>query len=210
MSEIQMIPVAEIRVLNPRARNKAKFLEIVGNISKLGLKKPIAVSRRGTDDGGYDLVCGQGRLEAYFALGQTEVPAVVVVVPREDRFIMSLVENIPVRFFGRWDATIPVSAPLLPWFVEKAPANVRCFLVNGRRRCRALREPRLRFLRRNRPDSLRGRAEGPRSGPRVSGAQGGTRNPDGRDAELATPCGAHDRCFGTGSLQARRVCTLRP
>jgi len=97
MSEIQMIPVAEIRVLNPRARNKAKFLEIVGNISKLGLKKPITVSRRGDKNPGYDLVCGQGRLEAYVALGQTEVPAIVIDVPREDRYIMSLVENIARR-----------------------------------------------------------------------------------------------------------------
>lgn len=92
-----MIPVALIRVLNPRARNKAKFLEIVGNISKLGLKKPITVSRRGESDEGYDLVCAQGRLEAYVALGQTEVPAIVVDVPREDRYIMSLVENIARR-----------------------------------------------------------------------------------------------------------------
>lgn len=97
MTAIQLIPVAEIRVLNPRARNKAKFLEIVGNISKLGLKKPITVSRRGESDEGYDLVCGQGRLEAYVALGQTEVPAIVVDVPREDRYIMSLVENIARR-----------------------------------------------------------------------------------------------------------------
>jgi ParB family transcriptional regulator, chromosome partitioning protein len=97
VSEIQMIPVAEIRVLNPRVRNKAKFLEIVSNISKLGLKKPITVSRRGGGDGGFDLVCGQGRLEAYVALGQTEVPAIVVDVPREDRYIMSLVENIARR-----------------------------------------------------------------------------------------------------------------
>ena len=97
MTAIQMIAVAEIRVLNPRVRNKVKFLEIVGNISKLGLKKPITVSRRGGDEPGYDLVCGQGRLEAYVALGQTEVPAIVVDVPREDRYIMSLVENIARR-----------------------------------------------------------------------------------------------------------------
>lgn len=97
MTAIQMIAVAEIRVLNPRARNKAKFLEIVGNISKLGLKKPITVSRRGENEEGYDLVCGQGRLEAYVALGQTEVPAIVVDVSREDRYIMSLVENIARR-----------------------------------------------------------------------------------------------------------------
>lgn len=95
--QIEMIPVSAIRVLNPRVRNKTKFLEIVGNISKLGLKKPITVSRRGEGDEGFDLVCGQGRLEAYVALGQTEVPAVVIDVPREDRFIMSLVENIARR-----------------------------------------------------------------------------------------------------------------
>jgi ParB family chromosome partitioning protein len=94
---IEMIPVTAIRVLNPRARNKAKFLEIVGNISKVGLKKPITVSRRGEGEDGFDLVCGQGRLEAYVALGETEVPAVVIDVPREDRFIMSLVENIARR-----------------------------------------------------------------------------------------------------------------
>ena len=94
---IEMIPVSAIRVLNPRVRNKNKFLEIVGNISKVGLKKPITVSRRGEGEEGYDLVCGQGRLEAYVALGQTEVPAVVIDVPREDRFIMSLVENIARR-----------------------------------------------------------------------------------------------------------------
>ncbi len=92
-----MIPVAEIRVLNPRARNQVKFREIVANISKVGLKKPITVSRRSKKEGGYDLVCGQGRLEAYIALGQTEVPAVVKDLPRDDRYIMSLVENIARR-----------------------------------------------------------------------------------------------------------------
>jgi hypothetical protein len=39
--------------------------------------------------------------------------------------------NVPVRFFGRWDAGFPVSAALLRWFIEKAPAHVQCFLVNG-------------------------------------------------------------------------------
>lgn len=97
MNAIQMIPVSEIRVLNPRGRNKVKFSEIVSNISRVGLKKPITVSPRTDGQPGYDLVCGQGRIEAYVALEQTEVPAVVVDVPREDRFIMSLVENIARR-----------------------------------------------------------------------------------------------------------------
>ncbi|MFI5299481.1 MAG: plasmid partitioning protein RepB C-terminal domain-containing protein [Polyangiales bacterium] len=92
--DIEMIPVTAIRVLNPRVRNKAKFLEIVANISNVGMKKPITVSRRGEGDDGYDLVCGQGRLEAVIALGQTEIAAEVIEVPREERFIMSLAENM--------------------------------------------------------------------------------------------------------------------
>jgi ParB family chromosome partitioning protein len=97
MSTVQMIPISQIRVLNARVRNKAKFREIVANISKLGLKKPITVSRRGDGEDGYDLVCGQGRLEAFQRLGQLEVPAVVIDVPIEDRYIMSLVENLARR-----------------------------------------------------------------------------------------------------------------
>ncbi|HEY3821850.1 MAG TPA: plasmid partitioning protein RepB C-terminal domain-containing protein [Polyangiaceae bacterium] len=97
MTTVRMIPIDKVHILNPRARGKAKFKEIVANISKVGLRKPITVSVRGRDDDSYDLVCGQGRLEAYQALGQTEVPALVIDVPREDRFIMSLVENIARR-----------------------------------------------------------------------------------------------------------------
>jgi ParB family chromosome partitioning protein len=97
MTTVRMIPIDKIHVLNPRARGRAKFKEIVGNISKLGLKKPITVSLRGGEEEAYDLVCGQGRVEAYQALGQKEVPAIVIDVPREDRFIMSLVENIARR-----------------------------------------------------------------------------------------------------------------
>lgn len=51
------------------------------NISAVGLKKPITVAcgKPGDDGGGetFDLVCGQGRLEAFIALGQKEVPALV-------------------------------------------------------------------------------------------------------------------------------------
>jgi ParB family chromosome partitioning protein len=97
MSTVQMVPIAKIRVLNSRARSKAKFQEIVANIEKVGLKKPITVSRRREGDDGFDLVCGQGRLEAYVALGQTEVPAIVVEVPLEERYVMSLVENLARR-----------------------------------------------------------------------------------------------------------------
>lgn len=97
MSTVQMLPINKIRVLNPRARNRAKFGEIVTNVSKVGLKKPITVCPRPGSGGEYDLVCGQGRLEALANLGQTHVPALVVQATPEDRYIMSLVENIARR-----------------------------------------------------------------------------------------------------------------
>jgi ParB family transcriptional regulator, chromosome partitioning protein len=94
MTTVQRIPIAAIRVLNPRARNRAKFAEIVANIAKVGLKRPITVCPRPGSEGEYDLVCGQGRLEAVASLGETLIPAVVVESTNERRHIMSLVENI--------------------------------------------------------------------------------------------------------------------
>lgn len=97
MSTVQLIPIHKIRVLNPRARNKAKFGEVVANVSKVGLKRPITVCPRSGSGGEYDLVCGQGRLEAFAQLGQTHVPALVVEANKEDAYLMSLVENIARR-----------------------------------------------------------------------------------------------------------------
>jgi ParB family chromosome partitioning protein len=96
---VQMIPIDQINVLNPRSRNKVVFQGIVSNISHLGLKKPITVARRKEPADGkiYDLVCGQGRLEAYIALGQPEIPAIIREASREECFLMSLVENVARR-----------------------------------------------------------------------------------------------------------------
>lgn len=97
MSAVQMIAIEKIRVLNPRARSKAKFSEIVTNVSKVGLKRPVTVCPRPGENGEYDLVCGQGRLEALMRLGQTHVPALVRDATSEERYVMSLVENIARR-----------------------------------------------------------------------------------------------------------------
>ena len=94
--EIRMVPVDAITVLNPRLRNKRIFQELVTSIAHLGLKKPITVSQR-PGKTRYDLVCGQGRLEAFIALGQSEIPAVVLDASEEDCFVMSLVENLARR-----------------------------------------------------------------------------------------------------------------
>lgn len=95
---IQMIPVDRINIINPRIRSQRIFREIVGNIDQLGLKRPITVSRRSRAEGTqYDLICGQGRLEAFRTLKQSEIPALVVDADTEDCLIMSLVENCARR-----------------------------------------------------------------------------------------------------------------
>jgi ParB family chromosome partitioning protein len=97
-SRVEQVPLARITVINPRARNRKVFEGIVKNIGQLGLKRPITVIRKsGSDGDSFDLVCGQGRLEAYRALGQTDIPALVVEATEEDGLIMSLVENIARR-----------------------------------------------------------------------------------------------------------------
>lgn len=95
---VEWIALDRITVVNPRTRNKRGFTEIVDSIAQIGLKRPITVTRRIEADGPfYDLVCGQGRLEAYEALGQQEVPALVVTADAEDCLIASLVENCARR-----------------------------------------------------------------------------------------------------------------
>ena len=97
-NRIEMIPISRITVLNPRARNKRQHREIVNNIEAIGLKRPITVSRReGAGGPRYDLVCGEGRLEAFQMLGQTEIPAVVIEASESECLVMSLIENIARR-----------------------------------------------------------------------------------------------------------------
>lgn len=90
--EWENVPIDKIRVVNPRDRNKAKFNALVRSIKEAGLKKPISVSAR--TDGGFDLICGQGRLEAFKILEQETIPAYVKRLPREDQLLQSLTENI--------------------------------------------------------------------------------------------------------------------
>jgi ParB family chromosome partitioning protein len=95
-----MIPIDRIRIVNARARDRKKFEGIVENIAAIGLKRPITVTVGKPGDDGremYDLVCGQGRLEAYIALGEKEIPALVRDMSKTDGLLASLVENIARR-----------------------------------------------------------------------------------------------------------------
>ena len=96
---VKTIPIDQIRFLNPRVRNRRNFQEIVQSIANVGLKRPITVSPRKSESGSanYDLVCGQGRIEAFIQLGQTEIPAIVIEAEESDCLVMSLVENCARR-----------------------------------------------------------------------------------------------------------------
>ncbi len=92
---IKMVRIDRIHILNPRVRSKKIFLEMAENITKVGLKRPITVTpSKSTAGKDYDLVCGQGRIEAFQACGQTHIPAIVINATEEETLIMSLVENL--------------------------------------------------------------------------------------------------------------------
>lgn len=93
-SSIQLIKIEQIEILNPRDRNPKIFAEIIESIRKVGLKKPITVTQRINSAFQYQLICGEGRIQAFKALGEIEIPARIIDVNQEDALIMSLVENI--------------------------------------------------------------------------------------------------------------------
>ena len=96
--EVQMIPISAIIVENPRERSEKTFRALVDSIGKVGLKKPITVARVDEEEGvSYRLVCGQGRMEAYVALGETHIPAIVVDASEAERLLRSVIENIARR-----------------------------------------------------------------------------------------------------------------
>lgn len=98
-SQVKMISIDRINILNPRVRSQKIFEGVASNIAQIGLKKPITVTICSSPASGkdYDLVCGQGRMEAYLACGQKEIPALIIEANEEQALIMSLVENLARR-----------------------------------------------------------------------------------------------------------------
>lgn len=96
---IQMIDIDKINILNPRVRNQKIFKDIAANIAQVGLKRPITVTpcKSNIPEKDFDLICGQGRIEAFMACGQKTIPALVVDTSEEQALIMSLVENLARR-----------------------------------------------------------------------------------------------------------------
>ncbi|MEK6746139.1 MAG: plasmid partitioning protein RepB C-terminal domain-containing protein [Pseudomonadota bacterium] len=121
---IGMIPVDQINIMNPRYRNPKLFEGIVQNIAKVGLKRPITVTACHSKTGGkdYDLVCGQGRLEAFMACGQKMIPAMIIDASEEKALIMSLVENVARRKHRAMDLLQGVEILLRQGYNAKAIA----------------------------------------------------------------------------------------
>lgn len=95
---IEMIPIDQITIPNPRARNGKVHREITDNIELVGLKRPVTVRRlRSGESVRYALVCGQGRFESFQMLGQTEIHAIVIDADEETGHVMSIVENVARR-----------------------------------------------------------------------------------------------------------------
>lgn len=106
------ILIESIRIVNPRERNQRTFAGIVESIATIGLKRPITVAeaRRDGNESRYDLICGQGRLEAFKALGETHIPALIVQASDAEVYLMSLVENLARRKHTNRDLLTAVRA----------------------------------------------------------------------------------------------------
>lgn len=91
----EAIPVAKIKVINARSRDQEQFDMNVDSIGSTGLLKPIRVNDKfleRTDM--YELICGEGRLQAHQRLGHTLIQAEVVTCTRKEAYLQSLIENI--------------------------------------------------------------------------------------------------------------------
>lgn len=131
------IKIDKIKIINPRERDPARFEENVASIQRLGLKRPIVVNTRFIKEHGmYELVCGQGRIEAYQKLSFDTIPSLAVDVDRETALIMSIAENAtrstppPIWFAqvikGFADTGMPIEQIAL--ILDRPPDKIRQYL----------------------------------------------------------------------------------
>lgn len=72
------IPIAELHIVAGRKRllSDQEFAELKGNLDAFPLINPITIRTR--DQGGYELISGHNRVQAYVELGRTEIEANVL------------------------------------------------------------------------------------------------------------------------------------
>jgi len=132
------IKIDKIKIINPRQRDPAKFEENVESIRRQGLKRPIVVNTRYIPEHSkYELVCGQGRIEAFQKLGHTTIPALTVDVDRETAYVMSIAENAtrmtppPIWFAqvikGLADTGMPIEQ--ISVILDRTPDKIKDYLL---------------------------------------------------------------------------------
>ena len=97
LGEIRTIPLDRIETLNHRERHITALDEMVSNIKTTRIKEPITVRshQEGGDAERFQLLIGEGNLNAYMYLGETHIPARVVKFKDDDELIMFLSESLP-------------------------------------------------------------------------------------------------------------------
>jgi ParB family chromosome partitioning protein len=104
-TKIVEIKTDEIKFFVRRSRAQGAYARLKESISAVGLKQPIHVrditrwshSDRRRHDGGlynYELICGQGRLQAFRELELPIIPAMIIDVPEEEIVGRFLAENV--------------------------------------------------------------------------------------------------------------------
>jgi len=99
------VPLDEIKFFVRRARSSGGYSRLKDSIREVGLKQPIHIrdisawtrSDRKRPDGGlykYELICGQGRLQAFRDLQLPRIPAMIVDVPEHEIVGRFLAENV--------------------------------------------------------------------------------------------------------------------
>ena len=108
------IQVEDIKFFVRRARSAGAYSRLKDSIRELGLKQPIHVrdisgwarGDRKRPDGGlyqYELICGQGRLQAFRDLGLPRIPAMIVDVPEHEIVGRFLAENVMRKKLSWYD-----------------------------------------------------------------------------------------------------------
>jgi ParB family chromosome partitioning protein len=89
---VHRVGVSMIRLSGRNPRDELRGLdELADSLQEHGLLQPIVVRRV---PGGYELIAGHRRLEAWKRLGKTEITAVVRDETDEQAYILTLVENL--------------------------------------------------------------------------------------------------------------------
>jgi ParB family chromosome partitioning protein len=92
---IEYIPIEKIKVINSRTRDEQQFTLNVQNIEAIGLQIPVRVNDKFVETTGfYELICGEGRLNAHKQLKKETIEAEVATCSRKQAYLESLVENI--------------------------------------------------------------------------------------------------------------------